>query len=156
MKTQSVLFAFLAPLVILILASCAPSPSPTAEAVQNSPSQTVEKDVALFINLIDDEPHRVRMALSFGMKFLELGHPLIIFLNDRGVLVGSKNNADQFVEQQKMLNNLIQKGAVVFICPMCMEHYGVKETDLLPGLRIANAPSLEEYLFKPGTRTLTW
>jgi sulfur relay (sulfurtransferase) complex TusBCD TusD component (DsrE family) len=116
----------------------------------------VEKDAPLFINLTSDDPHRVNMALSFGMKQLDRGHPLTIFLNDKGVYVGSTANAGQFAEQQKTIAALVEKGAVVFICPMCMEHYGIQESDLLPGLKVSDPDSIGEYLFKPKTRTLNW
>ena len=96
------------------------------------------------------------MALSFGMKQLERGHPLTIFINDKGVYVASTVNADKFAEQQKTIAMLIEKGAVVFSCPMCMQHYGINESDLLPGVRVSNPDSIGEYLFKPNTRTLNW
>ncbi len=114
------------------------------------------KDAALFINLTSDDPHRVNMALSFGMKQLDRGHPLTIFLNDKAVYVGSRANADKFAEQQATIAALLEKGAAVFICPMCMEHYGVEQADLIPGLKISNPDAIGEYLFKPNTRTLTW
>jgi sulfur relay (sulfurtransferase) complex TusBCD TusD component (DsrE family) len=110
----------------------------------------------LFINLTSDDAHRVNMALSFGMKQLDRGHPLTIFLNDRGVNVGSATNAAAFAEQQKTIAALIEKGAVVFICPMCMEHYGVVKADLVAGLRVSDPDTIGEYLFKPDTRTLNW
>jgi sulfur relay (sulfurtransferase) complex TusBCD TusD component (DsrE family) len=114
------------------------------------------KDAALFINLTSDDPHRVNMALSFGTKQLELGHPVTIFLNDKGVYVGSNANASKFTEQQTTIAALLEKGAVVFICPMCMEHYGIRQADLIPGLKVSNPDAIGEYLFKPNTQALTW
>jgi sulfur relay (sulfurtransferase) complex TusBCD TusD component (DsrE family) len=110
----------------------------------------------LFINLTSDDPHRVDMALSFGMKQLELGHPLTVFLNDKGVYVGSTVNVDTFAEQQETITTLIGKGAVVFICPVCMQHHGINDNVLLSGLRISDPVTIAEYLFKTDTRTLSW
>jgi|YNPBryulayer2012_1023412.scaffolds.fasta_scaffold26167_2 predicted peroxiredoxin len=135
-------------LVIMTLSGCAANSAVTATEV--------EKNAPLFINLTSDDPHRVNMALSFGMKQLERGHPLTIFINDKGVYVVSTVNADKFAEQQKTIAMLIEKGAVVFSCPMCMQHYGINESDLLPGVRVSNPDSIGEYLFKPNTRTLNW
>ncbi len=147
MKTRSYFLIALAVMMFgLTLVAC----TPTASA------PNVEKDAPLFINLTTDDPHRVNMALSFGMKQLDRGHPLTVFLNDKGVYVGSTVNADQFVEQQKTIATLVEKGAVVFICPMCMEHYGVQKSDVLPGLKVSDPDSIGEYLFKPKTRTLNW
>lgn len=123
------------------------APAPASPAAQKAP---------LFINLTSDDPHRVNMALSFGMKQLERRHPLTVFLNDRGVYVGSSVNAGTFAEQQTTIATLIEKGATVFICPMCMEHYGINKGDLLTGLKVSDPDAIGEYLFKPDTQTLNW
>jgi len=110
----------------------------------------------LFVNLTTDESHRANMGISFGMNQLERGHPLTIFLNDKGVLIGSKANASKFSEHQKMLDKLMSKGGIVLVCPMCMKHYGIKESDLLPGLKVGNPELTGGALFKDNTKTLTW
>lgn len=110
----------------------------------------------LFVNLTTDDAHRADMGISFGKNQLERGHPLTIFLNDKGVLIGSKENATKFANHQKMLGELVSKGAVVLVCPMCMKHYGVKEADLLPGLKIGSPELTGGALFKDNTKTLTW
>jgi len=110
----------------------------------------------LFVNLTTDDSHRANMGIVFGKNQLERGHPLTIFLNDKGVLLGSKANAQKFPEQQKALAELMGKGAVVLICPMCMKHYGVTESDLLPGLKVGNPELTGPALFKDNTKTLTW
>ena len=111
---------------------------------------------SLFVNLTTDEAHRANMGISFGGNQLQRGHPLTIFLNDRGVLIGSKVNADRFAEHQKALADLMGKGATVLICPMCMKHYGVKEADLLPGVKVGSPEATGGALFKDNTQTLTW
>jgi sulfur relay (sulfurtransferase) complex TusBCD TusD component (DsrE family) len=110
----------------------------------------------LFVNLTTDDSHRANMGIVFGKNQLERGHPLTIFLNDKGVLLGSKANAQKFPEQQKALAELLGKGAVVLICPMCMKHYGVPESDLLPGLKVGNPELTGAAVFKDNTKTLTW
>ena len=110
----------------------------------------------LFVNLTTDDTHRANMGISFGKNQLERGHPLTIFLNDKGVFIGSKENATKFADHQKALGELMSKGAVVLICPMCMKHYGVKEADLLPGLKVGNPELTGGALFKDNTKTLTW
>jgi sulfur relay (sulfurtransferase) complex TusBCD TusD component (DsrE family) len=110
----------------------------------------------LFVNLTTDDSHRANMAMVFGKNQLERGHPLTIFLNDKGVLIGSKANAQKFAAHQKVLADLMSKGAVVMICPMCMKQYGVAESDLLPGLKVGNPELTGAALFKDNTRTLTW
>ncbi len=110
----------------------------------------------LFINLTTDDGHRANMALNFGTKQMERGHPLTLFLNDKGVNLASKANAEKFADQQKAIADLAGKGTQVIVCPMCMKHYGVTEADLLEGLKVGNPDLTGELLFKDGTQTLTW
>jgi sulfur relay (sulfurtransferase) complex TusBCD TusD component (DsrE family) len=110
----------------------------------------------LFINMTTDDPHRANMAITFGANQSGRGHPLTVFLNDKGVLVGARANAGRYAEQQKKLGELMSKGATVLICAMCMKHYGVAEGDLLPGLKIGSPDATGAALFRDGTQTLTW
>jgi sulfur relay (sulfurtransferase) complex TusBCD TusD component (DsrE family) len=110
----------------------------------------------LFVNLTTDDPHGANMAITFGKSQFERGHPLTIWLTDKGVFIGSKANAARFANHQEMLAALINKGAVVIICPMCMEHYGVNKADILPGIKVGNPELTGGVLFKDNTKTLTW
>jgi predicted peroxiredoxin len=110
----------------------------------------------LFINMTSDDGHRATMAIGFGVKQHALGHPLTIFLNDTGVHVASKANSGKYAEQQKALTDAMAKGATVIACPLCMKHYGVKETDLLPGIQVGKPELTGGALFKDNTKTLTW
>ncbi len=110
----------------------------------------------LFINLTSDDGHRSTMAISFGTKQQAKGHPLSLFLNDKAVFIASKAHSAKFAEQQKALAEVIAKGGVVIVCPMCMKHFGVKETDLMPGFKVGNPDLTGAALFKDNTKTLTW
>lgn len=110
----------------------------------------------LFINLTTDDSHRANMALNFGANQMKRGHPLTVFLNDKGVLLGSKANSAAFADQQKELTDLMGKGALVIACPMCMKHYGVAEADLVSGVQVGNPELTGGALFKDDTQTLTW
>lgn len=115
-----------------------------------------EAVASLFVQLTSNDPHRVNMALNFGLEQLDMGHPLTVFLNDKGVFVGSTVNADEFAEQQTTMAILIEKGAVIFICPNCMEHYGIDECDLRQGLKVSDPATIGAALFQPNTRTLSY
>jgi predicted peroxiredoxin len=110
----------------------------------------------LFINMTSGDSHRATMAIAFGSNQLVKGHPLTIFLNDKGVLFGSKVHAKKFADQQKDLLAAMKDGATVIICPMCMAHYKVKESDLLPGIKLGKPELTGAALFKDNTKTLTW
>jgi hypothetical protein len=62
----------------------------------------------LFINMTSDDNHRANMAITFGTKQHARGHALTIFLNDKGVLVGSKAHAKKFADRQKDLMALYE------------------------------------------------
>ena len=110
----------------------------------------------LFVNATMDQPHRANMALTFSKNQLDRKHPVTVFLNDRGVLIASKANTESFKEQQNLLKGLIDAGANVIACPMCMAHYGVKEADLLAGIKVGSPEFVGGLLFKDNTKTLTW
>lgn len=115
-----------------------------------------ETEGTLIVNLTTDESHRADMAMAFSKGMMERGHPIVVWLNDKGVLIAAQEHAGKFAAQQETLATLINDGATVIACPMCMKHYGVAETDLLDGVQVGNPDLTESFLFKEGTKTLTW
>lgn len=134
------IIAFLA--VILLLSTLAP-----AKAGSTDP---------LYISMTSDDAHRASMAIGFGQNQLQRNHPLTIFLNDKGVRVASTVNAAAYTEHQKMLADILAKGGIIYVCPTCMKHYGVKESELVAGLKVSNPDLNSAALFKDNTRTLSW
>lgn len=110
----------------------------------------------LFVNMTADESHRALMALQFSRNQQERGHPVTVFLNDRGVFVGSKTKAAKYKEQQQILEDIVRKGGSVLMCPMCMKHYGIGEADLLSGVKVGNPELTGSALFQDNAKTLTW
>ena len=110
----------------------------------------------LFINLTSDDAHRIDMAFAFGRGQHGLGHPLTVFLNDRAVLAASKTNEGKFADQQKAIAAFVAKGITVIVCPMCMQHYGIRPEDLLPGLKVGNPELTGKALFRRNTKTMAW
>ena len=74
-------FRIAAAVTITLLLMLAPAP---ARAGETDP---------LFVNLTTDNGHRARMALAFSENQAARKHPVAIFLNDRGVLIGDKTKA---------------------------------------------------------------
>jgi sulfur relay (sulfurtransferase) complex TusBCD TusD component (DsrE family) len=125
-------------------------------AVSVTVPASASNDDPLFVNLISDEGHRVTMALTFSKGQQERGHPITVWLNDKAVLVASKKEQATYAAQQAMLAELMAKGAQVIICPLCMKHYGVSETDLIDGTKVGNPELTGNALFRDDTQTLTW
>lgn len=117
---------------------------------------TADNAGSLFVNLTTDDGHRANMALVFSKSMIDRGHQVTIWLNDKGVLLAAKEKSGEFSSQQKMLGDLMGKGTVVIVCPFCMKHYGVKETDLIDGAKVGNPDLTGSYLFKDDAKTLTW
>lgn len=114
------------------------------------------KDDPLFVNLSSDNSHRAMMAVRFGKVMFEKGHPVTIFLNDNGVLVASTAKGKEFGNEQQDLTALMAKGVTVIVCQHCMMHHGVKEEDILKGVKLGTPDLIGDALFKDNTKTMTW
>ena len=110
----------------------------------------------LFINLSTDELHRSSMAINFGKHHSASGHPLTIFLNDKAVMMGVKAGSAKFADQQQALAEVINNGALVIMCPMCLKQAGFTEADLIPGVKLGGPKITGDTLFKDGTKTMSW
>jgi predicted peroxiredoxin len=110
----------------------------------------------LFVNLTSDDPFRTKMAIVFSKGIQDIGHPLTIFLNDRGIFLASKRSAEKFPDQQQLLQELIAGGTLVIACPQCLKRFDIPESDLLPGVKVGSASLTGGALFKDGTQTLSW
>lgn len=110
----------------------------------------------LFINLTTDDAHRALMAVGFGRNQLERGHPLTIFLNDRGVFVGARDQAAHLPEAQQALAAVLAEGGTVIACPTCIAHFSIEPAELLPGIQVGSPELTGGALFREGTITLSW
>ena len=110
----------------------------------------------LFVLLTSNDAHRTKMAIGMSNNQFQKGHPLTVYLVDQGVMLASSRFEHRYAEHQAMLKNIMVNGGQVFICKMCMDQYGVKEGDLIKGLKYANPDDMGEAIFQPGTKTLSW
>ena len=110
----------------------------------------------LFVLLTSNDAHRTKMAIGMSNNQCQKGHPLTVYLVDQGVMLASSRFEHRYAEHQAMLKNIMVNGGQVFICKMCMDQYGVKEGDLIKGLKYANPDDMGEAIFQPGTKTLSW
>jgi sulfur relay (sulfurtransferase) complex TusBCD TusD component (DsrE family) len=133
--------------ILAVLVLCGSLATLPASAEDNDP---------LFVNLTTDEAFRTMMAMRFSKSLFERGHPLTIFLNDKGILLASKAHETRYADQQKLLFELLGKGAVVIACPQCLKQFDIPESDLLAGIQVGSPSLTGGALFKDGTQTLSW
>ncbi|MCS7213437.1 MAG: DsrE family protein [Candidatus Calescibacterium sp.] len=121
---------------------------------------------SLFINLISDDPHRVKMAVHFAklhLKNNKVAH-LTLFLNDRAVFAASKRSSNRYPTQQTDIAELFTYNTQehpdrvsVIVCPMCMDYYGVSVEDFFDNrLKTANIDIVSQRLSELNVRTMTW
>ena len=96
------------------------------------------------------------MAINFGKHHSANGHPLTIFLNDKAVILGVKAGSEKYAAQQKELSDIISKGGLVIVCPMCLKQAGYTEADLIAGVKVGSPKLTGDALFKDGTKTMSW
>jgi predicted peroxiredoxin len=128
-----------------------------AAGVQSKLDSVVKSEKRpLFVNMTTDDSHRANMALTFATNQLKLGHPVTVFLNDKGVFVGSTTNAATYAAHQTLIAQLIKDGATVYACPMCTMYYKVDASTYVKGIELSNPEKTGAKLFRDGTTTLTW
>jgi sulfur relay (sulfurtransferase) complex TusBCD TusD component (DsrE family) len=124
--------------------------------VGGATSAAADDNDPLFVNLTNDDAFRTMMAIRFSKALMERGHPLTIFLNDRGIYLASKTHGAKYADQQKLLSELMGTGTVVIACPQCLKQFDIPESDLLPGIKVGSPELTGGALFKQGTQTLSW
>ena len=90
----------------------------------------------IFINLATNDPTKVLMALEAGRQYSEKGFPIVIYLNDKAVMLGVEGKEGSTTKERDALKNEIASGAIVNICPSCLHKYGLSAAVLLDGVSI--------------------
>lgn len=88
----------------------------------------------IHINLATNDPAKVSMALDAGRQYAEKGYPIVIYLNDKAVLLGVEVKSGVFSKEQVAIKQAIANGATVIICPSCLEDYGFTRINLVQGV----------------------
>lgn len=92
------------------------------------------------IHLSSDDPHRVGMALSFADKMSD-DYNVLVFVDIKGVNVMLKDSDSisfkNFESSKILIDQLLEKGVKIAICPMCLEASGHTKYDLINGLELA-------------------
>ena len=124
-------FSILILSIFLIACNCSDTKAPL----------TKERD-GLFVHISSgyDNPKKVLMALTLANKFAN-DTDVCLFFDIEGVKLLTQVSEDISMEHyqsmQKSLGELIDKGAVVMACPMCLKAANIEPADLLKGVIVA-------------------
>lgn len=117
----------------------------------------------VFLSVTSDpktDPQAVDMAMKFAGFALDEGREVVMFFNVKGVNLPTQAFPDDFAFQddqpiKTQLAGLIERGAQVHVCPVCMKALKVEAGDLMEGARVTTRPSLFEKI-GPSTTVFTY
>ena len=115
----------------------------------------------LFINMTTGDSWRGWMGLHFAHNTLKMGHPVTVFLNlDAVKLAAAAGEQEKRPSMQRVpreiIADFIRDGGVVLMCPPCLQEFGLKPEDLVPGVQMGRPGLTQGYIFAPDVRTLSW
>ncbi|MEC4682266.1 MAG: DsrE family protein [Nitrospirota bacterium] len=110
----------------------------------------------LFVNLTTNDTDRAIMALTFSRHQLDMGYPVTIFLNDYGVFLASKKYSRRYSHEQKMIRDFVAGGGVVLMCDMCTHKFVLKESQIIPQVKLNHENAASKALFQDHTKTMSW
>ncbi|SUD91943.1 DsrE family protein [Psychrobacter phenylpyruvicus] len=94
--------------------------------------------------LFDDtsNPSKITVGLTMAVKALEKGHSASVILFIDAVKLAKPNALDKidigapFKPAKDLLEKFIEQGGNVLVCGACMEHNGIKESEIDPRFEV--------------------
>lgn len=90
--------------------------------------------------------HRTTMALELARHALDDGREVLVFLNVKAPEIarrdGAKESMPGMASPTELLRKLIERGAGVHVCPMCMKAMKVEPDALIPGAVVTDREKL--------------
>ncbi|MEE3371831.1 MAG: DsrE family protein [Planctomycetota bacterium] len=137
---------------LVLLYCCVPGCSPanrsaSQSATGESSSSTVLVNVTSAVEGDKGRPQAVDMALKLAGFALDEGRSVALFFNVKGVHVPTRKLPSDLAFQDnlpiaKQLAKLIERGAEVHVCPICMKALGVEAADVMEGAQVTTRPKL--------------
>lgn len=130
---------------------------------QQQSTPTAPGNPVVFFNVTTDgsaDMQRLDMAMKLAGFALDEKRNVFIFFNVKGVNVPTKSfSADKKFQDNKpikdQLAKLIERGAKVHVCPICMKGLGVEKSDLVEGAEVTTRKALFDRI-GPGTTVFTY
>ena len=122
---------------------------------------TTPQDRPLLIHMTTGESWRGATGLEFAQAMLKIGHPVAVFLNLDAVKLALRTGEQEKKRSMQqiprdLVADLVRGGAVVLICQPCLEEFGLRLDDVVPGVQLGRPGYLENFVFADNVRTLTW
>ena len=115
----------------------------------------------LLVHMTTADSWRGAMGLEFAQAMLKIGHPVAVFLNLDAVKLALRTGEQEKKSSMQqiprdLVADLIRGGAVVLLCQPCLEEFGLRLDDIVPGVQLGRPGYLENFVFADNVRTLTW
>ena len=142
MKTSAVLGV-----LCFWLSGCGPSAVPQSGATSAPDNATVLLNITSGAEALQ----AVDMAMKLAGFSLDEGRTVAIFFNVKGVQVPTRSFPADVKFQDNLplvqqLARLIERGAEVHVCPICMKALGVEADDVVEGAQVTTRPKLFSHI----------
>ena len=105
-------------------------------------------------SLFDDtsNPSKITVGLTMAVKALEKGHSASVILFIDAVKLAKPNALDSvdigapFKPAKDLLEKFIEQGGNVLVCGACMEHNGIKESEIDPRFEVINGDDVVDLM----------
>ncbi|MDD4484687.1 MAG: DsrE family protein [Methanoregula sp.] len=104
---------------------------------------------------------RAYATFIFSKVALSMGKKVTIFFLMDGVGIARKGNAETvkhpaFPVLSQVMDEVIKAGATVYACELSASFRGIKEADLVPGVKLAGAATFIQLLSDPGNAVVNF
>lgn len=128
-------------LVLMVgFTSCNPAVKEEVKITNDTLVEAPRDGVFYHISSGTDDPHKVVMALKQAVMMAE-DKDVLLYFDIKGIEVVMSEMPDisypTFPTSRESLQQLMDKGIVIFACPSCLKAAGKSEADLIPGVKLA-------------------
>ena len=105
------------------------------------------KRFMIIITHSTDDQDRANSAIALAVSLLSEGADLAIFFTFEGANLAKKGVAEtvegrNFTPVRDLFPMILEEKVPLYLCGACAKTYGIKEEDLVPGVKIVTLPIL--------------
>ena len=110
--------------------------------LKNTTGENVQKKDGIFLHVSSgfDNPQKAAMALTLATKYTD-SHDVMLFFDIKGVELVKKDsrniNMEHYDTSFDAIQHLLDNGAQIAACPMCLKKAGISEDQLIEGVQVA-------------------